>query len=128
MTQEVLEYSRGSSTRALNLQPILLHVLLQDILAVIAPNFIAQQIVIKTDFYDSGEIMVDGEKIQRVCMNLISNARDAMLTEALWRSALVPFTTLSNSNLQIPVVECHQSFRPVCLSRLSLRANHTAQA
>ncbi len=77
MTQEILEYSRGTAL-SLHLQEVSLHTLLQDVIAVVSPNFTARRMTLNHDIQDSGKIMADEEKIQRVFMNLISNARDAM--------------------------------------------------
>lgn len=78
MTQELLEFSRGK-TRALNVQRYSAMALVQDLIAVVQHDFVSRQITIHTDLQYSGELQVDLEKMRRVFMNIITNARDAML-------------------------------------------------
>jgi signal transduction histidine kinase len=78
MTQELLEFSRGKA-RMLNVQRHSAMALVQDTLAVISHDFTSRNITIHTDLQYSGEIQIDVEKMKRVFMNIVTNAREAML-------------------------------------------------
>jgi signal transduction histidine kinase len=78
MTQELLEFSRGKK-RSLNIQMHSATALVQDTIAVIQQDFASRNISIHTDLQYSGEIQIDIEKMRRVFMNIVTNARDAML-------------------------------------------------
>ena len=77
MTQELLEFSRGKK-RTLNLQPYPVDALVQATVSVIHRDFANRNITIYTDLEYKGNILIDIEKMKRVFMNIVINARDAM--------------------------------------------------
>ncbi len=77
MTQELLDFSYGKR-RTLNIQTCSVKSSIQDILSIIACDFESRNISIRTDLRYTGEIQVDVEKMKRVFMNILTNARDAM--------------------------------------------------
>ena len=77
MTQELLEFSRGRKP-ALRLQPVFVPELLQQTLSVLQQDLQARHIQIQTDIQQTSALQLDPEKMRRVFMNLISNAKEAM--------------------------------------------------
>ncbi len=78
MTQDLLDFSCGKR-KALKLEICAVKELLQDILSVIECDFRNRNIAIYTDLHYTREIQMDVSKMKRVFMNLVYNARDAML-------------------------------------------------
>lgn len=76
MTQEILDYARGSSD--LDLQPTEIDEFVQDILLFIQPEFDQREIEIKTVLKYDGQLVMDRDKMWRVFMNIANNARDAL--------------------------------------------------
>ena len=77
MTQELLEFVRGQA-RSLQVQLYSANALVQETLAVIKQDFANRQIALHLDLRYAGDIQVDIEKMRRVFMNILTNARDAM--------------------------------------------------
>ncbi|MDY0091559.1 MAG: ATP-binding protein [Candidatus Vecturithrix sp.] len=77
MTQELLEFVRGQA-RSLKVQMYSANALVQETLAVIKQDFANRKIALHLDLRYTGEIQVDIEKMRRVFMNILTNARDAM--------------------------------------------------
>lgn len=77
MTQELLEFTRGK-TSPLDLQPHSATALLQEVTDMMRPDLLNHNIVFQTEYQDTGTIALDREKMRRVFLNLLSNARDAM--------------------------------------------------
>ncbi|GAK57993.1 GAF sensor signal transduction histidine kinase [Candidatus Vecturithrix granuli] len=77
MTQELLEFVRGQA-RSLQVQMYSANALVQETLAVIKQDFANRKIALHLDLRYAGAIQVDIEKMRRVFMNILTNARDAM--------------------------------------------------
>jgi signal transduction histidine kinase len=77
MTQELLEFTRGKA-RPLNLQRHSVTALLQEVIEMARPDLVNRNIALQTQCQDTGTILMDQEKMRRVFLNLITNARDAM--------------------------------------------------
>lgn len=77
MTQELLEFVRGQA-RSLKVQMYSANALVQETLAVLKQDFTHHKIALHLDLLYTGEIQVDIEKMRRVFMNILANARDAM--------------------------------------------------
>ena len=76
MTQEILDYARGSS--ALNLGITQVSEFVEDICSFVRPEFNQRNIEIQTVLKYSGAMIIDREKLWRVFMNIANNARDAL--------------------------------------------------
>lgn len=77
MTQELLDFTSGKY-RALNLQSYAATALLEEMLTFVRQDLKTRHIVLHTNFYETGMVLVDAKKMQRVFLNVITNARDAM--------------------------------------------------
>jgi len=78
MTQELLDFTSGKH-RALNLQPSDISGLLEEMTTFVRQDLHIRQIALHTDFHETGiPLLVDAEKMRRVFLNIITNARDAM--------------------------------------------------
>jgi signal transduction histidine kinase len=77
MTQELLDFTSGKH-RALNRQPSDISTLLEEMTTFVRQDLQTRQITLQTDFHETGTLLVDAEKMKRVFLNIITNARDAM--------------------------------------------------
>ncbi len=78
MTQELLEFSGGQQGK-LHVTMCSVKELIHDILVVIEYDFARRNIAVQTQLHYTGPVEIDGKKMNRVFMNIITNARDAML-------------------------------------------------
>ncbi|NLS77669.1 MAG: GAF domain-containing sensor histidine kinase [Chloroflexi bacterium] len=76
MTQEILDYARGSS--ALALRPTPVGPFVDDLCALLEPDFTKRNIRIERRLRYDGEVLMDRDKMWRVFMNIADNARDAL--------------------------------------------------
>ena len=76
MTQEILDYARGSSS--LNLGITKVSDFVEDICSFIRPEFNQREIQIQTVLKYPGTLVMDRDKLWRVFMNIANNARDAL--------------------------------------------------
>ena len=77
MTQELLEFSRGRKPE-LQLQTVFTHELLEQTLSVLRKDLQARNVRLHTKIQQTDALQLDPEKMRRVFMNLISNAKEAM--------------------------------------------------
>ena len=77
MTQEIWELSQGQRGM-LNLQTLSVEDFVQDFLSIIEHDFTSQQISIRSDLQYTGQFTIDVDKMKRVFMNIVDNARQAM--------------------------------------------------
>lgn len=76
MTQEILDYARGSS--ALALQPINVGQFVRNIRSFLLPAFSQRNVQIKTHLKYTGPILMDRDKMWRVFINIANNALDVL--------------------------------------------------
>ena len=76
MTQEILDYARGSSD--LNLGVTQVGDFVEDICSFVRPEFEQRAIKIQTLLKYPGPVIMDRDKMWRVFMNIANNARDAL--------------------------------------------------
>lgn len=115
MTQELLDFARGTTNLSLHSVPIsaLLHDLEEQELFRCAATAIAVEK--KIDF--EGEILIDGDRILRLLANIIKNAREAMPQGGVFRlqverrDAFVVFS-LSDTGCGIPPEILPKIFEP----------------
>jgi signal transduction histidine kinase len=77
MTQEFWELSQGQKGM-LNLQTLSVEDFVQDFLSIIERDFTNQQISIRSDLQYTGQFTIDVDKMKRVFINIVDNARQAM--------------------------------------------------
>ena len=77
MTQELLDFTSGKH-RELNVRSIGISSLLDEMLPVVRRDLQAHQISLQTDFRATRALLFDADKMKRVFLNIVSNARDAM--------------------------------------------------
>lgn len=77
ITQEIWELSQGQKG-ILNLQTLSVEDFVQDVLSIIEHDFTSQQISIHSDLQYTGQFTIDVDKMTRVFMNVVDNARQAM--------------------------------------------------
>jgi K+-sensing histidine kinase KdpD/CheY-like chemotaxis protein len=75
--QEIWELSQGQRG-TLNLQTLSVEDFVQDFLSIIEHDFTSQQISIRSDLQYTGQFTIDVDKMKRVFMNVVDNARQAM--------------------------------------------------
>ncbi len=74
--QGLLDYARGEIR--LNLEEVQIDEWLDSIADILRKNLSGANIELQTEFEYRGRVWIDREKMRRVVMNIISNARDAM--------------------------------------------------
>jgi signal transduction histidine kinase len=105
MTQEILDYARGSG--ALRLEEVDVGAFVNDLCDFVEPEFIDQGLVLHRNLAYTGPLMMDEAKLRRALYNIASNARDAMetggsLTIATYRSGGTVEFRLSDTGPGIP--------------------------
>lgn len=74
--QELQNYTR---TEALNLQPGSIHEVIDQALATVEPDFVANRIEVKKQFHErNAEWLIDSGQIRQVLVNILKNAAQAM--------------------------------------------------
>lgn len=77
MVEEILEFSRGDKMK-LNLQPVPVEELVNEVIEVLERQFHEQSIQIITKLKCTKTIYADKEKLKRVFYNIANNAKEAM--------------------------------------------------
>lgn len=75
----IQELQNTTRTEALNLQPGNVHEVIEQALATLAPDFVANRIEITKQFYEkNAEWLIDTGQIRQVLVNILKNAAQAM--------------------------------------------------
>ena len=112
MTREILDFSRGELKLKRALFP--LASLLEELVKFLENDFGSNRITLERDWSDLGEYDGDRERLRRVLLNLLGNARDAMPDGGIIRIS----GSRDEGRLQLAIQDCGAGFAPEVLAKL----------